>query len=493
MTSRLQQVPEPQVVLEDLSRIAAGRPSRPARTWMRGYSRVLVVLEAVAAAVAGGSVLFSRPGGVDVWTSLFWGAAGLVVMWPALLLAVGAHDERVFGTGSDEYRLVGRAGLLALALAGFVSYAAGLDLSRALVVVAVPALTLATLVLRYGARMHLHRQRVRGRTAKRVVVVGRGGAVLELVNRLRREKYAGLDVVAACVTVADQARVADRAGIPVSGLDDVMETAVRVGADAIAVTSASETAAQYLRELSWKLEGTDIELLVAPGLIEVAGPRLHIRPFEGLPLLSVEQPRFEGWRRLVKGSVDRGLAAAAVVLLAPLLLAIGLAVRFGSEGPVLYRQERVGVNGRTFTMLKFRSMVMDADRRLEEVRADNISDGLLFKMRDDPRVTSVGRWLRRLSLDELPQLFNVLGGSMSLVGPRPPLPGEVARYDTQVRRRLLVKPGLTGLWQISGRSDLPWEEAVRLDLRYVENWSLALDALIMWKTFRAVLSFSGAY
>jgi lipopolysaccharide/colanic/teichoic acid biosynthesis glycosyltransferase len=160
---------------------------------------------------------------------------------------------------------------------------------------------------------------------------------------------------------------------------------------------------------------------------------------------------------------------------------------------VLYRQERVGLNGRSFTMLKFRSMVVDADRRLEDLRGDNISDGLLFKMRSDPRVTPVGRLLRRLSLDELPQLFNVLRGTMSLVGPRPPLPGEVARYDTSVSRRLLVKPGLTGLWQISGRSDLSWEESVRLDLRYVENWSLAMDALILWKTGRAVLSRSGAY
>jgi len=295
------------------------------------------------------------------------------------------------------------------------------------------------------------------------------------------------------VTPADRARVAGVADVPVGGMDDVVSLATDLGADTIAVTSASETAAQYLRQLSWQLEGSGIELLVAPGLIEVAGPRLHIRPFEGLPLLSVEQPRFEGWGRMVKGGIDRCAAVAALLLLAPVLLTIAAAVRLTSPGPVLYRQERVGVNGRTFTMLKFRSMVVDAEERLEQIQAANISDGLLFKMRDDPRVTPVGRWLRRLSLDELPQLLNVLGGSMSMVGPRPPLPTEVAQYDSQVRRRLLVKPGLTGLWQISGRSDLPWEEAVRLDLRYVENWSLALDALILWKTFRAVLSSSGAY
>ncbi|WP_324276033.1 exopolysaccharide biosynthesis polyprenyl glycosylphosphotransferase [Blastococcus brunescens] len=196
---------------------------------------------------------------------------------------------------------------------------------------------------------------------------------------------------------------------------------------------------------------------------------------------------------MVKSGMDRVVAGAALFVLSPVLTGIALAVRFGSAGPVLYRQERVGLNGQPFTMLKFRSMVVDADRQVDELRDANISDGPLFKMREDPRVTSVGRWLRRLSLDELPQLINVLGGSMSLVGPRPPLPVEVARYDSSVSRRLLVKPGLTGLWQVSGRSDLPWEEAVRLDLRYVENWSLATDLLIMGKTARAVLSKSGAY
>jgi len=466
---------------------------RPAPSWARRYSAALIAVEAVAAAGAGGTVVLTRAGGIDPATSLFWTSIVLVAAWPAILLAVGAHSERVFGTGSDEYRRVGRAGFLMLALAGFVSYAANLDLSRALVVVAMPLLVVVTVLARYAARTFLHRQRRLGRYTKRVLVVGRGGAVLDLVGHLRRAQYAGLDVVAACVTPTDRSRVGDEAGIPVGGLEDVVAMAARVQADTIAVTSASETAAHYLRQLSWQLEGSGVELLVAPGLIEVAGPRLHIRPFEGLPLLSVEQPRFEGLPRLVKGGVDRGLAALALLILAPVFLAIAVAVRLSGPGPVLYRQARVGVNGRTFTMLKFRSMVVDAEQRLADIRTSNMTDGLLFKMREDPRVTPVGRWLRKLSLDELPQLLNILGGTMSLVGPRPPLPDEVARYDSQVRRRLLVKPGLTGLWQISGRSDLPWEEAVRLDLRYVENWSLTLDLLILWKTCRAVLSSSGAY
>ena len=466
---------------------------RAVPAWVRSYRFRLIAADTLGAAMAGSAVLATRtafPPSSDV---LLWACLLLALIWPVLLATTGAYSERLFGTGSEEYRRVSRAGLLLLASAGFMSYAAELDLSRALVVVAVPALTVATLAVRASARYQLGRARAAGRCVKRTVVVGRGHAVLELAERLRSESQAGLEVVAACVPSADLEHIQRVAGVPVGGLDDVLSIAATHHADTVAVTSASETAAEYLRRLSWQLEGSGLELLVAPGLIEVAGPRLHIRPFEGLPLLTVEAPRFEGWHRVVKGGVDRLAAAVALILLAPVLLTIAAAVRLSDAGPVLYRQERVGVHGRTFTMLKFRSMVTDADSRLNGLLEHNEGSGLLFKMRLDPRVTPVGRWLRRFSLDELPQLFNVLGGTMSLVGPRPPLPHEVERYDSSVRRRLLVKPGLTGLWQISGRSDLSWEESVRLDLRYVENWSLALDLLIIWKTAAAVLKSRGAY
>ena len=480
------------VATEPTTGPTTGPTPRPDR-WARRVRGRLVVSEALLAGAVAAVVLLGRPGPVPVAGVLFWTAISLVVVWPALLAVTGAYDERSFGIGTDEFRRVGRAGLLLLAGLGFISYAADLDLSRALVVLAVPALALVTLVERCAARRSLHRERMRGRCLKRVVVVGRGGAVLELVDRLRRTQHAGLEVVAACVTPDDRTRIARAVDVPVAGLDDVLTIAGRMDADTIAVTSASETAAQYLRSLSWQLEGTGLELLVAPGLVEVAGPRLHIRPFDGLPLLSVEQPRFEGWRRVVKGALDRSVALGALLALAPVFAFLALAVRLSGPGPVLYRQERVGLGGRHFEMLKFRSMVADADQQVASLSDGNDADGLLFKMRQDPRVTPVGRWLRRLSLDELPQLVNVLTGSMSLVGPRPPLPREVARYDTSVSRRLLVKPGLTGLWQISGRSDLPWEEAVRLDLRYVENWSLTLDLSILRKTFAAVLQSRGAY
>ena len=310
----------------------------PSSRWLRRYSWTLMGFETVAAFVASASVVLIVPGGHNPQHALVWAAAALVVAWPALLWATGAHAERVFGTGSEEYHRVGRACFLLLALAGFISYAAALDLSRALVVIAVPALTVATLVGRYVLRAHLRRQRVRGRCTKRVVVVGRGGAALELIQRLRRERYAGLEVVGACVTPGDRGRVAQALELPVGGLDDVLALAARMEADTIAVTSASETAAQYLRQLSWQLEGTGIELLVAPGLIEVAGPRLHIRPFEGLPLLTVEQPRFEGFGRILKEMVDRTAAALGLLLLAPVLLSIALAVRVSRPGPIHYRQ-----------------------------------------------------------------------------------------------------------------------------------------------------------
>jgi exopolysaccharide biosynthesis polyprenyl glycosylphosphotransferase len=462
--------------------------------WPPRYIAALILLDLLAAALAGSVVLgLLQPGQGSGHPLSAPAWVGLILVWPALLGVTGAYSARIIGTGSDEYVRIGRAAVILLAVTGFLSYAAQLYLDRGIVVFGIPALALSSLILHTGARRFLRALRDKGRCMKRVVVVGRGGAVLGLVDRLTRERYAGLQVVATCVTAIDQTRVAQVTALPVGGLDDVLTMARRLGADTIAVTSASETADEYLRKLSWQLEGTGLELLVAPGLIEVAGPRLHIRPFEGLPLLSVEQPRFEGWRRVVKGMVDRSAALLGLALLAPVFLVIGLAVALSSPGPVLFRQERIGMNGRRFTMLKFRSMVVDADERIAALREANESDGLLFKMRSDPRVTPVGRWLRRLSLDELPQLLNVLGGSMALVGPRPPLPSEVARYDSSVSRRLLVKPGLTGLWQISGRSDLPWEEAVRLDLRYVENWTLAMDIQIIWKTVSAVLRSRGAY
>jgi exopolysaccharide biosynthesis polyprenyl glycosylphosphotransferase len=475
-----------------LPRAVVSRRREP--RWSRRYRALLLLTDALVGVVAGVVMLGLRPEETLPGSPYAWLCLALPVVWPAAVGMSGAYSPKFFGTGSEEFRKVARGGLWLLAAVSVVSYGAQLDIARSFVVFTVPAMTVVTLVARVVGRTWLQRARRAGRCVKRVVAVGRDAAVADLVRRIQVDHFAGMEVVAACVATPGAAARVESIGVPIDGgLDDVIDVVQRRGADAVAVTSASETAALYLRKLSWQLEGSGIELLVSPGMVEIAGPRLHIRPFVGLPLLSIEEPVFSGWKRVLKGALDRVGAACALVLISPVLLAIAVAVKLSGPGPVLYRQERVGAYGARYTMLKFRSMVDGADARLTELLAQNEGQGLLFKMRQDPRVTPVGRWLRRFSLDELPQLLNVLGGSMSLVGPRPPLPQEVERYDTSIRRRLLVKPGLTGLWQISGRSDLSWEESVRLDLRYVENWTLALDLLILWKTASAVLRSRGAY
>ncbi len=273
----------------------------------------------------------------------------------------------------------------------------------------------------------------------------------------------------------------------------ILDAVDATGAHVVAVASHPDLAGQSLRRLSWALEERGVELVVSPGIVEVAGPRLSIRPVAGLSLLHLERPTLGGARMFAKTVFDRVLGGLLLLATAPLLALLAVAVRADSPGPVLFRQTRVGIDGRRFTMLKFRSMVRDAEERRDDLLDLDEGNGVLFKVRRDPRVTRVGSLLRRFSLDELPQLINVLRGDMSLVGPRPPLPEEVAEYDGDAVRRLRVRPGMTGLWQVSGRSDLSWEESLRLDLRYVDNWSMALDLSILWRTWRAVVRGAGAY
>jgi exopolysaccharide biosynthesis polyprenyl glycosylphosphotransferase len=311
---------------------------------------------------------------------------------------------------------------------------------------------------------------------------------------MRGETQHGMRIVGACTPGGGGSAELKALGVPVLGGFDDVDFALRASsADAVAVLPCPELDGPGLRTLSWSLAKSGIDLLVAPALIDVAGPRIAIRPICGLPLLHVDEPQLAGGRRVAKAVLDRVAALTALIVLAPLLVTIALAIRLTSPGPAIFRQARTGWQGGEFTMWKFRTMVRNA----EELRPglDSLNQhasGELFKVPRDPRVTRLGRWLRRTSIDELPQLVNVLRGQMSLVGPRP-LPVTDRPYDGEARRRLFVKPGLTGLWQISGRSDLNWEESVRLDLRYVEQWSLALDALIIWKTLFAVVKHRGAY
>jgi len=299
-------------------------------------------------------------------------------------------------------------------------------------------------------------------------------------------------VVAVCL--AGDATPDQVDGVPVVGdLDDAATVVRNLNAGTVAVLSCPEMDGVKLRTLAWELEKTGTDLCVAPALLDVAGPRTTVRPTAGLTLLHVDHPQLSGPRQVVKDLFDRTAAALALLALSPVLTAVVVAIRLSDHGPALFRQTRVGKGGETFTIYKFRTMVVDAEARLAAIRENNDSDGVLFKMRRDPRITALGARLRKWSVDELPQLFNVLRGEMSLVGPRPALPLETAEYADHVRRRLVVKPGLTGMWQVSGRSDLSWDESVRLDLRYVENWSFALDLQILWKTISVIFRGAGAY
>jgi exopolysaccharide biosynthesis polyprenyl glycosylphosphotransferase len=375
-----------------------------------------------------------------------------------------------------------------------ISLAAKLDLARAMVAIAIPLATLLTGTVHFVARRSLHRRRGRGACMHRVLVVGLEHQVADLVRHFRRSTHAGMAVVGACVDGGKTALDVDGEAVPVlGGSTDVVAAMRAAGADVVAVADHATLRDGALRRLGWELEGTGVDLLVAPSVIDVAGPRIAVRPVAGLPLLHVAEPELDGAARLVKEAVERVVAGVALVFLSPVLVALAVAVRVSSRGPALFAQERVGQHGRLFTLYKFRTMVRSAEVDLVGLAARNEHDGPLFKMRQDPRRTRLGRRLRRLSLDELPQLWNVVAGQMSIVGPRPPLPAEVEDFSAEARRRLLVKPGLTGLWQVSGRANLPWKEAVRLDLYYVENWSPALDLVILAKTVTAVLRGHGAY
>lgn len=471
----------------------AGVAAPTAPAWTKTYLLQVAIADA-GCGLAAGLVAFEARFGADTTgaAAYFWLALSLPVFWLATLMLAGAYDARFIGVGTDEFRRVVNTGICLTAAVAMVAYATKTDIARGYVVVSLPTVTAFDLLARYVLRKRLHRLRELGSCMHRVVVVGHPDVIGDLAAVLRRDTYHGLWVVAACVLGPDCPKMID--GIPaVGGLGNIVNIVQRTGADTVAVLACPEMSGARLRDLAWALEKSGTDLCVAPALLDVAGPRTTIRPTAGLPLLHMDHPEFTGLPRLIKSAFDRALAVAALTLLLPFFLAIAVGIRLGDNGPAFFRQVRVGKDGKPFTLYKFRTMVVDAERRLADLITLNDSDGMLFKIRKDPRVTPVGSWLRRHSLDELPQLINVAKGDMSLVGPRPALPQEAESYGNHVRRRLAVKPGITGLWQVNGRSDLPWDEAVRLDVRYVENWSFVLDLQILWKTWSAVTNGKGAY
>jgi exopolysaccharide biosynthesis polyprenyl glycosylphosphotransferase len=464
----------------------------------RIYLRRLATVDAMVVVLAAFLGYRFRFWGGDPATDVSYGlvSVGLVALWMLVLAWNRAYDERAVGYGPEEYRRVVGASLKLAGGVAIAAYLAEVDVARGFLGAAFLIGTGLLPIGRWLLRRRLHRQRYREQGwSRRVLVVGDAPHVLELTEQLRKDGFAGYRVVGACIPEPQVAPTAQHLdGVPVVGsFRNILESAVAVSADTVAVTGASELTGRRLKRLGWQLEGTGIDLVLAPSLTDIAGPRFHTAPVAGLPLIHVSMPEFHGTRKWVKGAFDRVAALVLLILFSPAFAVIAAAIRLTDPGPAFFRQRRVGLHGIEFEVYKFRSMVMDAEAQLARLASQNEGNGLLFKMRSDPRVTRVGAFIRRYSLDELPQLINVLRGEMSLVGPRPPLPTEVAWYDPDIARRLLVKPGMTGLWQISGRSDLTLEESIRLDLYYVENWSLATDVTILWKTGSAVLGRRGAY
>lgn len=422
----------------------------------------------------------------------------LSVAWWIMLGAWNSRQSRILGAGPDEYKRVAAASLWLFGLVAIFSYVLRTDTARGYVGIALPAGLIGLLAARWLLRQHLSVERQNGGSMSRLLLLGGPGAVAHLATSFEKAKHAGyLPVAAYTPGVHDGPAIEPESKLPIIGhkpdTRSILDAIAACGADAVAVSAGVQLHPQTLRHLGWELAALNIGLIMAPALIDIAGPRIHTQQVAGLPLIHVTTPTIEGGQRVAKRLFDLIVSVILLVVSGPLMLAVGLLIRLDSKGPILFRQERVGIEGKRFCMLKFRSMTVGAEEMLAELIPQTDGNGVLFKMKNDPRVTPAGSLLRKFSLDELPQLFNVLTGSMSLVGPRPPLPQEVEDYEHDVRRRLLVKPGLTGLWQVSGRSNLSWQDSVRLDLYYVENWSLAGDLIILLRTVRAVIGSTGAY
>jgi exopolysaccharide biosynthesis polyprenyl glycosylphosphotransferase len=374
-----------------------------------------------------------------------------------------------------------------------------LEIARGYLAVALPVGILGLVGSRWLGRRYIERKRIDGRYQTAVLAVGKSEAVANLANELTRNPKDGYQVVGACIPGGGPAEdrqllVRDRA-IPVFGgeICDLEAIIRKCGADTVAIVGTELFGVREIRKLIWKLEPMGVDLVVQPGVTDIAVSRLKVLPVAGLPLLHIEKPQYRDAQRFQKRTFDFCFALAALAAALPILLVAAIAIKASSRGPVFYSSERIGFGGKPFSMLKLRTMVVDADKKLKSLLDDNECDGHMFKIRKDPRITTVGRVLRRFSIDELPQFINVLRLEMSVVGPRPLFILEAEEYDSDFQRRLLVKPGITGLWQVSGRSDLSWDDALRLDLSYVDNWSMATDLVIIAKTLRAVFQHNGAY
>ncbi|WP_256793626.1 sugar transferase [Terrabacter sp. Ter38] len=453
---------------------------------------IIAVVVAVAGVGHFASPVFPRTNDVD--EAAMSVGPWVVMAWMLANILRGSYAQSHLGVGSSEYaRVLSAAGITA-GLIGITSYLTKADLSRAffvqLFLIGVPLL----LLWRWSARRIIYRLHDRGLLLTRVLLSGAASHVDDVARVLDRERWLGYRVIGALLPDLAPGTLTPGGVAVIGSTENTASEALASDADLVLLTGGAFSSPQEFRHIAWDLEGHDVQMAVAPSLNDISSERMAMRPVGGLPLVHVEQPQSLAASRSFKRIFDMVGASTALALASPVMLVFAILTKIHDGGPVLFRQIRVGRDGELFECLKFRSMVVDAEARLSGVSHLNKNpEGVLFKAKDDPRITRVGSIMRRFSIDELPQLFNVINGDMSLVGPRPALPSEVRRYEPDVQRRLHVRPGLTGLWQVSGRSDLSWDDTVRLDLYYVDNWSPVQDLSILVRTVRAVFASRGAY
>jgi len=459
---------------------------------MSPYRNRLIATDAamIAVAIGVGLLISSRASAwaIDPTLAIYGTPAVIGLLWIALLVVRGSYDQRIIGLGSEEVRRAVSATLVLFAVVAGLSYLFRADISRSYAFVSLPLGLLLIGFARFGWRQWLYRERKRGGFLSKIIVIGSRRTSQVLADKLNQESYAGYQVV-------DQIDLPNNheSDSEFEGWLNLVDAAIsRHDASAIAIDPGDDAPYEVIRQLSWRLEGRNLDLLISPGSLDVAGPRLSVRPAAGLPLLHLDEAVLSRAQRASKRSLDIIGSILAITVFSPFMLISALAVRFTSRGPVIYKQVRVGRAGETFTMLKFRTMHAQADSQINELREEHELNNPMFKLANDPRITKIGGFLRRWSLDETPQFFNVLGGSMSLVGPRPHPLDDVDRYEIEAFRRLALKPGMTGLWQVEGRSELSWEQALQLDLYYIEKWSLESDLFLLAKTTKAVLNAKGA-
>jgi exopolysaccharide biosynthesis polyprenyl glycosylphosphotransferase len=471
--------------------------------WQRRWSLNLCITDTV---VVFGSVLLGQYVRFGQVTTPIAGVGHYIpalsmlfaAIWLIALAALRTRSPRLVGTGIEEYRRVLAASFWTFGAIAIASLLLKLEISRSYLAIGLPIGVSGLFLSRAIWRQHVSRQRARGKYRTAVLIVGETDAAAHFAQELTRGGLTGYHIVGLSVPGygpprGESVEMNDRR-VPILGDERHVLTALSTcDADTVAIAGTEHFGVQGVRRLIWDLEPKGIDLMVSTGVMDVALSRLVMRPSAGLPVLHIEKPKYQGAKKLQKRFFDIWFACTALVVSMPVLLVAAVAIKLTSRGPVFYLAERIGIEGRPFPMIKLRTMVQDADQQLEDLLGANDGDGLLFKIRNDPRVTPIGRFLRCFSIDELPQFINVLRGQMSAVGPRPPLRREVDAYDCDVLRRLLVKPGITGLWQVSGRSDLSWNESVRLDLAYVDNWSMVGDLLIIAKTVVTVFGRKGAY